>query len=92
VCWRLRCGALPQPGDSCLARKDLDLIPIMTQTYRASCLRELESGGSQVQGHPWLQSEFEASLGYLRPGLKKNKNHVTKSNHVSAFGAVHRAF
>ena len=31
---------------------------------------EMEAGGSGVQGHPWLHSEFEASLGYMRPCLK----------------------
>lgn len=26
---------------------------------------EPEAGGSEVQGHPWLHSKFEASLGYV---------------------------
>lgn len=33
----------------------------------------VEAGGLGVQGHPWLQSEFEGSLGYVRCCLK-NKN------------------
>ena len=31
-----------------------------------------KTGGSEVQGHPGLHSEFEASLSYLRPALKTN--------------------
>lgn len=34
---------------------------------------EVEVGGSEVQSHPWLYCEFEASLGYVRPNLKKKK-------------------
>lgn len=26
---------------------------------------ELELGGSEIQGHPWLRSQFEANLGCL---------------------------
>jgi hypothetical protein len=38
--------------------------------------REMEAGGSTVQGQLWLHNKFEASLGYLRitlplPTLKK---------------------
>lgn len=29
------------------------------------CTGEVETGGPTVQGHPLLQSEFEASLGYI---------------------------
>lgn len=32
---------------------------------------EVEAGGSEVQGHPWLHSEFEASLGYVRLCFKQ---------------------
>jgi hypothetical protein len=32
-----------------------------------------ESGGSEVHGKPWLNSEFKASLGYKRTDLKKEK-------------------
>ena len=34
-------------------------------------LWELESGGSEVQSHPKLYSEFESSPGYMRPYVKK---------------------
>jgi hypothetical protein len=30
---------------------------------------EAEAGGSQIQGHPSLHSEFEASLGYIVKSL-----------------------
>lgn len=26
----------------------------------------MEAGGPDVHGHPWLRSEFKASLGYVR--------------------------
>lgn len=29
--------------------------------------QEAEAGGSRVQGHPWLHSKLEGSLGYSRP-------------------------
>lgn len=35
-----------------------------------SCTWEVEAGGTEVQGQPWLQ--FEAILGYMRPWTKKN--------------------
>lgn len=31
----------------------------------------MEVGGPEVQDQPWLYSEFEASLGYIRPCLQK---------------------
>lgn len=34
---------------------------------------EVDAGGERVQGHPWLQSEFKASLGYVRPCLNSNR-------------------
>ena len=34
---------------------------------------EVDAGGARVQGHPWLQSEFKASLGYGRPCLSSNR-------------------
>lgn len=30
-----------------------------------------EAGGSEIQGHPWPQSECGAALGYTKPYLKK---------------------
>lgn len=35
--------------------------------------KEVEPGGSEVHGSPWLYSEFKASLGYKRTYLKKEK-------------------
>lgn len=35
--------------------------------------QEAEAEGSEVQGQPWLHSEFEVTLGYMRPCLKKKK-------------------
>lgn len=32
----------------------------------------VEARGSEVQDHPQLITEFEASLGYVRPYLKKS--------------------
>lgn len=32
---------------------------------------EVEAGGSEVEGHPWLHKEFEAGLGYMRPKQTK---------------------
>lgn len=31
----------------------------------------METGGSGIEGHPGLHGEFEDSLGYIRPCLKK---------------------
>jgi hypothetical protein len=39
---------------------------------------EMEMGRSEVQGCPWLHSEFEASLGYVRLCAKKNKKKKNK--------------
>lgn len=33
--------------------------------------QSVEAEGSEVQDHPQLQSNFEASLGYMRPQFKK---------------------
>jgi len=35
-------------------------------------LREVEAGKSKVQGHPWIFSELEAALNYMRT-LSENK-------------------
>ena len=36
--------------------------------------------GGEVWGHPWLQSEFKASLGYMRPNLKGGKDGVLRGS------------
>lgn len=30
----------------------------------------IEAGGSEVRGHSWLRSKFEASLAYIRQAVK----------------------
>lgn len=42
-------------------------------------IQEIETGGSGVQSHPWLDTESEASLGQ-RPCPKKEKQNKTKNN------------
>lgn len=46
----------------------LDLIPSMTQTGQGGTLQNSGSGdrGIRSSSHPWLQSEFKTSLGYIR--------------------------
>ena len=41
-------------------------------------ISEVEGRGPGVQGHSWLHSEFQASLGYMKPCLK-NRNYTTSS-------------
>ena len=41
-------------------------------TVGAVCLEvEVEAKGPEVQGHPWLQEELEASPGYMKLVAKK---------------------
>lgn len=40
--------------------------------------QEVEGGGSEVQGHPQLHSEFKASLGYIKPYLKIKRRRKEK--------------
>lgn len=47
--------------------------------------QEMVAGGSEIQGHPWLDSEYEASLDYTRPCLKKKKAHKYCIQHPSGF-------
>lgn len=66
----------------------------MTHTYNPS-IWEVYAGGSEIQGHLWLHSEFEASPGYMKSCIKKyktkqNKNRTTlqdlvKSNWKQSF-------
>lgn len=44
----------------------------MVQTFNLSSL-EAEAGESGIQSPPWLHSNFDASLGYMRPCLQKKK-------------------
>lgn len=42
-------------------------------TPAVPALGEVEAEGSGIEGHPRLHSKFEASLGYMRPGLQRTK-------------------
>lgn len=46
-------------------------------------MEEVEAGGSDIQGYPWLYSEYKTSLGYthVHPLFKKaeNKKSITFS-------------
>lgn len=45
-------------------------------TYNASTW-EAEAGESKNQGHPWLKSEFQASLSFMRLYIKtKSHSHI----------------
>lgn len=45
---------------------------MVVKTYNLSTQEvEMEMGGSKVQGHPQLCIEFDASVGYMRPCLRK---------------------
>jgi hypothetical protein len=39
---------------------------------------EVGTGRSEVQGHLWLQTEFEPSLDCMSPSLKQKKQNVSK--------------
>jgi hypothetical protein len=46
-------------------------------------LKEAEAGGSRVQGHPGLQSEFRDSQGYTeKPCLEKQKTKKQKTKKI----------
>lgn len=48
--------------------------------------REVQAGGSEVQGQPWLGSKFLVSLSYVRPCLKeKEKEMETLGLEMHAF-------
>lgn len=48
---------------------------MVTHTCNSST-QEVEAAGSGIQGHPWLHSEFESSLGYVKLCLKNKKGAV----------------
>lgn len=52
---------------------------------------ELETERPEIQGQPWLYSEFETSLGYMRPlSLNKSmKTEVTSANHIYMYVCIH---
>jgi hypothetical protein len=43
---------------------------VILRAYNPNTLK-MEAGGSEIQDHPWLHSQCEATLGYIRPYLKK---------------------
>lgn len=42
--------------------------------------QEVKTEGPEVQGHPCMHSEFEGSLGYVRQGLKKEREYKEKKD------------
>ena len=49
---------------------------------------EAEVGESEVQDHLWLHSEFEATLGYMRPqGKEQSRTSPEEGNLVKAAAA-----
>lgn len=45
-----------------------------TRETLAHCILQHSEGRPEIQGHPWLQRNFRASLGHLSPRFKRNKN------------------
>jgi hypothetical protein len=41
---------------------------------------EVEAGRPELQGYPWLHTEFEASMEYTKPCLKKKKKKKKRAN------------
>ena len=39
-------------------------------------IREVDTGGSEVQGHSQLHSEFKVSLGYMKPCIHSGADSV----------------
>lgn len=54
-----------------LQRKEVFLAE--PTVHLQSLTQEMGAGGSGVQGHPWLHRGFKASLGPMKPGLKRTK-------------------
>lgn len=68
-----------------LMLKSLDLIPVPYDTGHGAhacklSLQEVKAARSEVQGHPWLHREFEASFRYTR----LRKENVLKSISLTA--------
>lgn len=48
--------------------------------------QEVEAGTSQVQGHPWPNSEFKANLSYMRHYLKIAQKQTSARNQKACLG------
>lgn len=46
---------------------------MVTQDRKLSS-QEVEEGGAQVQGYPWLESEFKLSQSYMKPSETSKYN------------------
>lgn len=58
------------------AHQALDVIPNITYmmcTLVIAVTREVEVGGSEVQGHAELHREHKSNLNHLRPSLRQTK-------------------
>lgn len=75
-----KCGFCTQWN--CISRKWMDFQRLLVAYTRNPSTQDSESGVLQVQGHPQLQGQFKATLGYLRPWPKQNKNNWKESNTV----------
>lgn len=42
---------------------------------------ERASGGQEIQGHLWLERDFEANLYYIRPCIKNNEQKYSNPLH-----------
>lgn len=50
-----------------------------------SSIQDVEVGGSEVQAHPWLHNEFEASLSYMRFCFKEHMEEGGSLFHIFIF-------
>lgn len=64
------CGFVGLPEAENVVRWVGSLLSLVINTYNPSTG---EVGGLGVQGHSWVPTKLEDSLGYTRPYLKKNK-------------------
>ena len=69
------------------AHREALLNPVVVHTSNPST-REMGSRGWRVQDQPWLSNVFEASLGYMRPCLKKRNKQVGEMAQGSLILAV----